>query len=138
MTTSTTYTDTSASATDYNFYRIYPYVVNNGSRVLGASNTYVYAKGILPAVSNLKATVGTSGVALSWNKVSTAEGYVIYKKNASTGKFEYYSMTSKTNYLDSKASRTDYSFYRVYAYYTDKSGKKILGESDKYVYAMRN
>ena len=137
MTTSTTYTDTSASATDYNFYRIYPYVVNNGTRVLGTSNTYVYAKGILSAVSNLKATGGTSGVALSWNKVSTAEGYVIYKKNASTGKFEYYSMTSKTNYIDSKASRTDYSFYRVYAYYKDDSGKRVLGLSDNYVYAKK-
>ena len=137
MTSSTKYTDNNASESNYNFYRVYPYVMSNGTRVLGASNAYVYAKGILPSVTNLKATSGTNGVTVSWNKLQGAEGYVIYKKNTSTGKFEYYTMTSKTSYVDKKASRANYSFYRVYPYYTNDAGKRILGISDTYVYAKK-
>ena len=41
----TIYTDTSASETEYNYYRVYPYYMNGEEKVMGPSDTYVYAKG---------------------------------------------------------------------------------------------
>lgn len=47
MVKGTSFTDTTASNYEYNYYRIYPYHTENGKRVLGASDDYKYAKGLL-------------------------------------------------------------------------------------------
>lgn len=137
MTSNTSYTDAKASGADYNFYRVYPYHISSaGTRVVGLSDTYVYAKGTPLAVTNLKAeSAGNGKVTLTWTKSSEVTGYIIYKKNNSTGKFEYLYMVSGTSYTDFSASVSDYNYYRVYPYVKDSSGKRVLGASNAYVYA---
>ena len=135
----TSYVDLSASETEYNFYRVYPYYMDGSVEIKGPSNTYVYAKGVvnekLPAVTNLKAAASGSGrVSLQWDAVSGAEGYLVYRQIGSGGKFEYRYIVSKTNFVDTTASKTEYNFYRIYPYYKDED-KIIAGISDKYVYA---
>lgn len=132
----TDFTDLSASADEYNFYRVYPYKMdNNGNRVVGKSTTYVYSKATLPAVGNLKAKgTDSNTVTLSWSKVAGAEGYIIYRQ-IGTWKMEYRYIVSGTGFKDTTASNKDYNFYRVYPYFTDKSGKMVLGPSKEYVYA---
>lgn len=44
MTSSTGFNDTVEKANTYYYYRVYPYKNVNGKRVIGTSNTYVYAK----------------------------------------------------------------------------------------------
>ena len=89
MVKGTTYTDTTASNSEFNFYRVYPYVTINGIRKLGASGKYVYEKGNVTAVDHLSAiSVGKSKVSLSWDKVAGAEGYIIYRR-IGNGNFEY-------------------------------------------------
>ena len=135
----TSYVDLSASETEYNFYRVYPYYMDGSEEIKGPSDTYVFAKGNvnekLPAVTNLKAAASGSGrVSLQWDAVPGAEGYLVYRQIGSGGKFEYRYIVSKTNFVDTTASKTDYNFYRIYPYY--KEGDKIIaGISDKYVYA---
>ena len=133
MVSGTSYTDTTASTSDYNFYRVYPYYTENNKRVLGPSTEYTYAKGILKAVTSLKAvTAGSNKVKLTWNKTEGAEGYIIYRK-VGNGKFEYRYMVSGTTYTDTSASNSEYNFYRIYPYYT-VNGNRILGDSGNYVY----
>lgn len=49
------FVDTKAKDTDYNFYWVFPYVTNaQGKMIVGGTPKYVYAKGIIPAVQNLK------------------------------------------------------------------------------------
>ncbi len=135
MTSKTSYIDTKALDTDYNFYWIYPYVMGaDGKRIVGKSPAYVYAKGICVSVTNLKAANQKGSVKLTWTKSSGADGYLIYGKTSS-GKYGYIGMTSKTNYIDKKASKTEWNFYWVFPYHRDVNGKRVVGQkSSKYVY----
>lgn len=132
--TSTSFTDSKALDTDYNYYYVFPYkTASNGSKITGGCTKYVYAKGVCPAVTNLKAASQTGSVKLTWTKSTGAAGYMIYGKTAS-GKYHYIGITTTNAYVDKKASKTAYNFYWVIPYH--KSGtKKMPGLSSKYVYA---
>ena len=133
------YNDVSASETEYNFYRVYPYYVSNGNPIRGLSDAYVYAKGMKPlkSVQNLSATSQTKGtVRLKWKGVADADGYVIYRQ-VGDGGFAYLDKVTGQEYVDTKASEIAYNFYRVYPYYMSE-GVMVKGPSDKYVYAKAN
>lgn len=134
MTGNLTCVDTTASDTEQNFYRVYPYYKENGKNVLGTSKTYVYSKGVLPAVKGLKSQVVGKSIKLTWNKLSGAEGYIIYRREGD-GTFEYLYMkdASATSFTDTKCSGAVYNFYRVFAYHTNAE-KRIVGASGNYVY----
>lgn len=91
--------------------------------------------GICPAVTNLKAN-GTSGkVTLSWTASSGAEGYLVYAIRPG-GKYSYIGMTTRrTTFADTKASKTDWTFYWVYPYHKDAKGNMVVGGTAKYVYS---
>ena len=132
----TAFTDVKALDSDYNFYWVFPYIMDEGKivDVPGMCGKYVYAKGVCPAVTKLKAASVSGGVNLTWEKSAEAEGYLIYGKTA-TGKYGYIGMTTKgTAFTDKKASKTEYNFYWVFPYHKDSKGKMIVGGTPKYVY----
>jgi len=136
MTKGTSYTDTKASDSAYNFYWVFPYYLDaNDFMRSGTCPKYVYALGICPAVTNLKAN-GTSGkVTLSWTASSGADGYLVYAIRPG-GKYSYIGMTTKgTTFADTKASKTDWTFYWVYPYHKDAKGNMVVGGTAKYVYS---
>ena len=131
----TTYTDTKALYNDYNFYWVFPYVKDElGTMIPGSCTKYVYAKGILTAVTGLKASSVTGGVKLTWNAVTGADGYLVY--GIVDGKpYGYVGMTTKgTTFTDKTASKTQYNYYWVFPYFKDGSGKMIVGQTAKYTY----
>ena len=89
------------------------------------------------AVTNLKASAyGKNKVRVQWTKSANADGYLVYGKRSSKGKYGYIGMTTKNDYyVDNKALDADYNFYWVYPYKLDNDGKKIINTSCKYVYA---
>lgn len=130
----TTFTDTKALDADYNYYWVFPYITNIDDKMqAGPCEKYVYAKGVLPAVQNLKASSEKGGVKLTWGRVSGAEGYLVYGRRAG-GSYEYIGMTRSDKYVDKKASKTDYNYYWVYPYHKDDQGKMIVGATPKYTY----
>lgn len=133
-TQSPSYSDTTASGAEYNFYRIYPAYTNENEQIIGPSNTYVYAKAILSPASNLKASsIGKNKIKLTWNSVKDAEGYIIYRQIGNTS-LSYLYITPNTSYIDTTASGAEYNFYRIYPYYKENA-KNITGPSTSYVYA---
>ncbi len=131
----TTFTDTKALYDDYNFYWVFPFIKDVlGNMVPRNTETYVYAKGILTAITGLKASSVTGGVKLTWNSVSGAEGYLVY--GIVDGKpYGYVGMTTKgTTFTDKTASKTQYNYYWVFPYFKDGSGKMIVGQTAKYTY----
>ncbi len=136
MTTNgTTYTDKKALSEDYNYYWVFPFINSaRGEMVTGSCAKYVYAKGILPAVSNLKASSVKGGVKLTWTASAGAEGYLVY--GIVDGKpYKYIGMTTQgTTFTDKTASASQYNYYWVYPYCKDASGKMILGSCTKYTY----
>ncbi|MBO7564604.1 MAG: hypothetical protein J6T40_07150 [Clostridiales bacterium] len=139
MTTSgTTFTDTKALDNDYNYYWVFAYVKDaSGKMIPGGCQKYVFAKGICPVVPNLKAASTTSGVKLTWSKVNTAAGYLIYGKTNS-GTYGYKGMTASTTWTDTKAPSNEYSFYWVFAYHKDASGNMVVGGTGSYVYSKKS
>ena len=108
--------DTRALDTAYNFYWVFPYVTDgNGKMIPGNCTKYVFAKGVCPAVTNLRAASVTGGVRLSWSASRDAQGYLVYGMNAANRSYHYVGMTTgATAFIDKKASRTNWNFYWVY------------------------
>lgn len=134
MSSSNAFIDKKALDTEYNFYWVFAYVKNSDGKIFpGGCQQYVYAKGIIPAVLNLKATSVKGGVKLSWSKRAEAVGYLVYGRRAG-GKYEYIGMTTMgTSFTDKKASKTKYNYYWVYPYH--KNGNKMVpGGVPKYTY----
>ena len=130
----TTFTDTKALDTDYNYYWVFAYRKDGDEMIVGTCEKYVFAKGVTTAVTNLKAN-GTSGkVTLTWSASEGADGYLIYGIRPGE-KYGYIGMTTKgTTFSDTKASKTDWTFYWVFPYHNN-GGKMIVGGTAKYVYS---
>lgn len=130
----TTFTDRNALDTDYNYYFVFAYEYKDGSMWAGKGAPYVFAKGICPAVTNLKAIAQKGSVKLTWTKVPDAEGYLIYGIRPG----EKYALVGMTTlgetFTDKKASTSDFTFYWVFAYHRDANGKMIAGLTGKYTY----
>lgn len=88
------------------------------------SGTKTYNFKIVPAtVTNLKATQSTSSIKLTWNKVTGATGYRVYRYDTKTKKWVKLIDTKNTGYTVSKLSAgTSYKF-AVKAY--TKVGKTV-------------
>ena len=66
-----------------------------------------------PKLSKIENT--TSGVKITWGKVSGADKYDVYRKTGSKGKYSKIGTTSKTYYTDKKASSGKKYYYYVKA-----------------------
>ncbi|MBO7564893.1 MAG: hypothetical protein J6T40_08655 [Clostridiales bacterium] len=132
----TTYTDTKALDSDYNYYWVYPYIKGeSGNMLVGTCSKYAYAKGVTLAVTNLKANGTTGKVTLTWTASQGAEGYLIYGIRPGQS-YGYIGMTTKgTTFTDTKASKADWTFYWVFPYHKDAEGKMIVGGTAPYVYS---
>ena len=133
-TTGKTFTDKKALSENYNYYWVFPYTKDTkGNMYVGSCAKYVFAKGICPAVTNLKATSVKGGVKLTWTASAGAEGYLIY--GIVDGKpYKYIGMTSGTTFTDKTASSTQYNYYWVYPYFKNSNDKMIVGLTGNYTY----
>ncbi len=133
----TSFTDVKALDSDYNYYWVFPYITDmtNDKMLPGGCLKYVYAKGVIPAVQNLKASSVKGGVKLTWTKQVDADGYLVYGQNGENSKYHYIGMTTKgTTFTDKKASKKDYNFYWVYPYHKNAAEKMIVGGTAPYTY----
>ena len=86
---STSYTLSKLSAGTTYKYAIVAYANFNGKEVESDKKTEISFTTLMPAVTNLKASSITgNSIKLSWSKVNGAEGYIIYKYNTSTKKWD--------------------------------------------------
>ena len=119
----TDFTDTNPSLTDYNYYRIFPYVTVNGKIIPGQSTAYTTIRGALPPVSNLTAQVtGSAQVSLQWQGVTDAEHYLIYRSVAG-GADQFLALTTELHYDDYTAENYFTNYYRVYAARKDQNNQ---------------
>ncbi|MBR5936766.1 MAG: hypothetical protein IKZ90_00665 [Clostridiales bacterium] len=131
----TTFTDTKALDGDYNYYWVFPYKKSgNGKMAAGGCTKYVFAKGVCPAVTDLKAASVKGGVKLTWTASAGAEGYLVYGI-VNGQSYKYIGMTTRgTTFTDKTASSTVFNYYWVYPYYKGANGNMIVGLTGKYTY----
>ena len=124
-TTATSFTDSAVSANQTKTYTI-RCIDKNGKTVSG-----FYSKGwskkytAAPTISKLENT--SSGIKLSWNKVTGVYGYRVYQKT-STG-WKRIKDTTATSYTDSAVSANQTKTYTIRC--IDKNGKTVSGFNSK-------
>ena len=113
--------------------------------IAGGENVQVdlidFAKASASAADSVKlaapvvtaATVSSTRIALSWNKIDGAEKYTVYyKKTGTTDKYKLYGGTAKTSATITKLdTATRYSF--IVKAYVKQNGKTIYGAQSKTV-----
>jgi hypothetical protein len=75
------------------------------------------APSALPAPSSVSASAqSSSSISISWNSVSGATGYYIYRSTSSGGTYDYLVSTSSTSYTNTGLSSGTTYYYKVSAY----------------------
>lgn len=138
--TTTSYTDPASgltSGTTYNYtVRAYYGAKSVSSASLDASNNwsgYVYATVTYLGVPQLKNVYSeATGMKLAWTAVSSASGYVIYRRTSPTANWTRLATSTGTSYVDTTVTKgTGYS-YTVRAYVKDSSGTLSYGYWENY------
>ncbi|MCD8383368.1 MAG: hypothetical protein LUC39_00165 [Clostridiales bacterium] len=120
--TSTSYTDTKATAsgTTYSYY--VTAVLSDGSET-SASATVTYSSYGVPA--NVKAANAAGGVKVSWSSVSDATGYRILRQTSGSSTWTTVAdVTGVTSYVDTSASSDQTYSYAVRAYFGSETSDR--------------
>ena len=110
-------------------FEIRCYIDSKGEEYAGDNRFVFRFLDSLPNVTGFKAAAGSSStIKLTWNKVSGAEGYVIYRYNTSTKKYQRIAKSKNLTFTDKKlASGKSYKYaVRAYKYI---SGTEVLSKS---------
>ncbi|MBE5890363.1 MAG: hypothetical protein E7282_05260 [Lachnospiraceae bacterium] len=137
-TTATTYKVSGLTAgKTYQFY-VQPYMKTSSTTVYGAKSKVLSMTTKPAKVTNVTASAtSTSSITLSWDKMTGATGYYIYRYSASTGKSTRIGSTKSTSYKISGLSKGKTYRYRVVAY-RKYSGTIYKGSaSDVFVVSTR-
>lgn len=126
-TSALTFKDTSTVSTKAYYYKVRAY--KKGSQKTSYSNFSARksVRAVLGKTQNLSASASTSGIKLSWNAVSRADSYRIYRASSKSGTYEYLSSTKNRTYTDKTASAGKTYYYKVRAY-AAISGVKYYGK----------
>ena len=109
-TSSTSYTDTSAKSGTKYYYRVRVYQSSVSYSAYSSSKARTFVK--RPTLSSVKNA--SSGVTVSWGKVSGATKYYVYRKTSS-GSWSKIASTTSTSYTDKKATNGTLYYYSVTA-----------------------
>ncbi len=117
-TSGTSYTDTTAKNGTKYYYRVRVYQSSVNCSAYSASKARTYVK--RPTLSSIKNT--STGVQISWGKVSGATKYYVYRKTSS-GDWKKLGSTTSTSYTDKKATNGTLYYYSVTAVNSAESAK---------------
>lgn len=101
-------------------------IVRGNEALLGA--TWHYAKTSKPATPKTSTINAIGGVQVSWNKISGAVKYNVYRRSAGQTSYTYLGTTTGNTYLDKTVKNGQYYCYTVRAFNAD-------GGYSTYVYA---
>ena len=109
------------------FFRVRSYITQNGLKYFSAYSTVVSAVPQLPAPSSLKvSTKATTSITLSWNAVSGASGYEVYRATSSNGTYSKLGEVTTTSRKCPGLSSGKKYFFKVRAFVTI-NGTKYFG-----------
>lgn len=114
-TTKNSFTDKTAKSGKKYYYRVRA-VVGKDMSTYETVSRYYLSTPKLSSVNN-----SSSGVKVSWNKVSGAEGYKIYRKTSKNGDWKLVKTTTNNknfSYVDKSAKNGKTYYYSVQAYYS--------------------
>ena len=111
-TTKTTFIDKTAKSGTTYYYTV---KAQSGDYTSGYDKTGLSIKCL--ATPTLKTVSNTStGVKITWGKVTGTEVYKVYRKTSKSGSWQYIGKTSSTSYTDKTAKKGTSYYYTVQAY----------------------
>ncbi|MDO4176188.1 MAG: CHAP domain-containing protein [Bacillota bacterium] len=127
-TTDTSYTRTGLTTNKKCYYKVRAYRTENGKTTYSAFTSPVSGtpKMVTPAVS---VAGQTSSIKISWNAVSGASGYEVYRATSKNGSYSKIGTTSSKSYTNDSITKNKYYYYKVRAYRTVSGSKKYSGYS---------
>jgi len=134
-TTKNSYTNSSLTTGKTYYYKVKAYKTVSGTKNYGSYSSVVSAKPVPAKPANVKAaSAGYNSVKVSWDKVSGATGYAIYRSTSSSGTYSLVTSTTKNSYTNSSLTTGKTYYYKVKAYKT-VSGTKNYGSYSSVVSA---
>ena len=112
-TTKTTYTNSGAASGTKYYYRVKAVAVVNGKNIVSANSS---TKSLFTSLAKPSVSITTSNgkPKITWNAVTGADKYYIYR--STDGKnFSYWDSTTKTTYVNSGAKKNTKYYYKVKA-----------------------
>ncbi len=114
------------------YYKIKPYRTVDGKRVMGVTSDPVagQTKDGITTPSNLTAkTSNYNQLTLNWDKVSGANGYIVYRATSSSGTYARLKSVDSNKYVDDNLTESSTFYYKVRAFVTSGSSTTYSGYS---------
>lgn len=125
----TNYTNTGLKTGNTYYYKIRAYKTVDGKRVYSKFSDRVYATPKLNSPT-IKVKAGTNKATVSWNKVSGAYGYQVYRATSENGTYylkKTVNSSSSLSYTNTGLTKGKIYYYKVRAYRT-VDGKKVYSK----------
>jgi uncharacterized repeat protein (TIGR02543 family) len=119
----TSYTDTGLSSSTTYYYKVSAYN-DSDEEGLQSSSTSATTSEAAPftPTSISAAAYSSSSITVSWDSVSGASSYYVYRADSYNGSYSYINSTSSTSYMDTGLSSNTRYYYKVSAY-NDSNGE---------------
>jgi len=130
--TTTSYTDTGLTAGTTYYYEVAAYNSDNGTGYQSAAFSAT-TMGIPTGLVTTGATYNS--ISISWNSVTDATGYYIYRSSSSTGTFTQVGTSTTTSYTNTGLSGGTIYFYKVAAYNSFGMGSQSTAVSQQTQYS---
>ena len=98
------------------YFKIRSYRTVDGVKKYSDLSSSRYAVPSLSTPSIKKLTPGTKKVTVSWNKISGAHGYKIYRATSRAGSYKLVKTTSSTSFTDKSLKKGKKYYYKLKAY----------------------
>ncbi len=132
-TTGTTYKNRNLKTGTTYYYKVIAGRKVSGKYYKSVMSSYVKNKPSLKKAVVTKITAGTGKITLTYNKVSGASGYQIYRSTSKSGTYKKVTTTKYATYTNKSLSRNKTYYYKVRAYRV-VDGKKVYGSFSSIVY----
>ena len=132
-TTGTTYKNSSLKTGTTYYYKVVAVRKVSGKYYQSVMSSYVKNKPSLKKAVVTKVTAGTGKITLTYNKVSGASGYQIYRSTSKSGTYKKVTTTKYATYTNKSLSRNKTYYYKVRAYRV-VAGKEVYGSFSSIVY----
>jgi fibronectin type 3 domain-containing protein/ribosomal protein S6 len=115
--TGTSYTDTSLTTGTTYYYQIKAYVMVGTNKVMSSASATVNAKPAPAKPTGLKAvSTGYNSNKLTWNAITGATGYSIYRSTSPDSGFTYLKGVTGTSYTNTGLTTGTTYYYQIKAY----------------------
>ena len=115
--TSTSYTNTGLTTGTTYYYQVKAYTLVGSTKIYSAFTSAVCAKPIPATPTGLTAArAGATSIKISWNAVTGATGYAIYRSTSPTSGFTYIKTVTSASYTNTGLTTGTTYYYKIKAY----------------------